>query len=139
MRSKITWLALLGVLALALIAAGCGGGADKGAGNSGAAPEGGAATEGGAAPEGATAGGDAAQGKAVYDANCAACHGPNGEGGVGPNLKSANGKPAVKDRLSEEEHLNTVKKGRLDKGMPAWESLGEAQIKAVVAYERNMN
>lgn len=133
MRSKITWLALLGVLALALIAAGCGGGADKGAGNTGAA------TEGGAAPEGATAGGDAAQGKAVYDANCAACHGKDGEGGVGPNLKSANGKPAVKDRLSEEEHLNTVKKGRLDKGMPAWESLGEAQIKAVVAYERSMN
>lgn len=132
MRRKITWLALLGVLALALIAAGCGGGAaDKGTGDAG--------TGAGAAAEGGAGGGDLAKGKAVYDANCAACHGKDGEGGVGPNLKSANGKPAVKDRLSEEEHLNTVKKGRLDKGMPAWESLGEEQIKAVVAYERSMN
>lgn len=36
-----------------------------------------------------TSAGDAARGKQIYDANCAACHGATGtEGGVGPSLKA---------------------------------------------------
>lgn len=37
--------------------------------------------------QGATATGNAAHGKALFAANCSACHGASGEGGVGPKLQ----------------------------------------------------
>jgi mono/diheme cytochrome c family protein len=37
--------------------------------------------------QGATPSGDPAHGKTLYAANCAACHGASGEGGVGPKLQ----------------------------------------------------
>ena len=41
-----------------------------------------------AAP-GPTASGDAARGKVVFERECAKCHGPQAEGGVGPRLAGA--------------------------------------------------
>lgn len=40
-----------------------------------------------AAAQGATPTGDPAHGKALFAANCSACHGATGEGGVGPKLQ----------------------------------------------------
>ena len=76
-------------------------------------------------------GGEENQGETVYSANCARCHGPDGEGGVGPQL----GDGAVEANLTLEEHTEVVTNGR--NGMPAWEGqLSPEEIDAVVQYER---
>ncbi|MET0737163.1 MAG: cytochrome c [Acidimicrobiales bacterium] len=76
-------------------------------------------------------GGEESQGETVYSANCARCHGPDGEGGVGPQL----GDGAVEENLTLEEHTEVVTNGR--NGMPAWEGqLSPEEIDAVVLYER---
>jgi ubiquinol-cytochrome c reductase cytochrome c subunit len=48
----------------------------------------------GSANGAAVAGGDLIHGKQIFAANCAACHGASGQGGVGPNL---HGEKARKD------------------------------------------
>ena len=94
--------------ALALVLAACGGDSEPGGG-----------------------GGEESQGETVYSANCARCHGPDGEGGVGPQL----GDGAVEANLTLEEHTEVVTNGR--NGMPAWEGqLSPEEIDAVVQYER---
>jgi mono/diheme cytochrome c family protein len=66
-------------------------------------------------------------GAAVYAARCAACHGPNGEGGVGPALGG------VVDEHGVEYATNIVTNGRGQ--MPAWGAiLTPAEIAAVVQY-----
>lgn len=71
-------------------------------------------------------------GKAVFAANCAACHGVSAEGAIGPNLVkppywvSGTGTPA------DIEHI--VSKGTA-KGMPAWEGvLGKTKVQQVTAF-----
>lgn len=71
-------------------------------------------------------------GQAVFAAKCLPCHGASGEGGIGPNLTDdywITGKGRAVDIAS------TVRKGVLDKGMPAWETMmNPDQIRAVVVY-----
>ena len=72
-----------------------------------------------------------ADGKAVYYANCSACHRADGGGLIGPNLADEawlhGGSPAA-------IHL-TIAQGVLAKGMPAWERiLKPEQVNAVTAY-----
>ena len=73
----------------------------------------------------------AASGKAIFTANCAACHGANGEGGIGPNLT---------DRYwlhggEIKDIFKIVKYGVPDKGMVPWEqTLTPAQIAEVSSY-----
>jgi len=70
-----------------------------------------------------------AQGYDVYQARCASCHGNEGQGGAGLNLQK------VEDRLTEDQHIQVVTKGR--SSMPAYESvLTPEEIQAVVRYER---
>jgi len=38
---------------------------------------------------------NAATGKALYQANCAACHGANATGGIGPNIVGRNAKDVI--------------------------------------------
>lgn len=72
-----------------------------------------------------------AGGKIIYDANCAACHGMLGEGGVGPNMTDEywiHGGD-IKDVFK------TVKYGVPEKGMIAWKSqLKSADIHQVSSY-----
>ncbi|HEY3141457.1 MAG TPA: PQQ-binding-like beta-propeller repeat protein [Acidimicrobiales bacterium] len=76
--------------------------------------------------------GDAApDGAEIYRQSCAACHGPEGQGGRGPSLEG------IDQRMSLDEHLAVVQKGRGN--MPAWEdSLTPEEIDAVVEYERTV-
>ncbi len=75
---------------------------------------------------------DMALGQSVFEANCAVCHGQNGEGGVGPQL---GGGAAVANFPDPADQIAVVTDGRA--AMPAWgSSLSEEEIAAVVAYER---
>ncbi|MGE0762570.1 MAG: cbb3-type cytochrome c oxidase N-terminal domain-containing protein [Bdellovibrionales bacterium] len=80
----------------------------------------------------AASGALAAQGKSVYVAKCAACHGAEGQGLIGPNLTDdhwLNGRGGFVDVAK------VVRQGVLDKGMPAWETQVSAdELKQVVVY-----
>lgn len=71
------------------------------------------------------------RGKQVYDMNCAACHGQNGEGLIGPNLADnawIHGNELV-------EINRVVEEGVPAKGMPAWgEILNQDDMLSVLAY-----
>ena len=74
-----------------------------------------------------------AKGKQVYQ-QCAACHGPNGEG-VGPFPKLAGSKITTGPAAA---HINIVVKGKPGTAMAAFGGqLNDADIAAVVTYERN--
>lgn len=75
-----------------------------------------------------------AEGQKIYAQSCAACHGPEAKGAIGPDLTDAEwlygGKP--------EQIVNTVANGA-PKGMPAWEAqLGSANITKVSAYVHSL-
>ncbi|MDF1484833.1 cytochrome c oxidase subunit II [Ramlibacter sp. H39-3-26] len=74
------------------------------------------------------------RGEKVYAANCAACHQANGKG-AGP-IKPLDGSPVVLD-ADHKQQIDTVLKGRLDKGMPSWAQLSDTDIAAVVTYTKN--
>lgn len=72
-----------------------------------------------------------AEGKKVYDTNCVPCHGPLGEGVVGPNLTDNHwihgGSP--------ENIQSVIANGVVEKGMLAWKPmLGDAKVLQVTAY-----
>ena len=73
----------------------------------------------------------AANGKVIFASNCAACHGNNGEGTIGPNLTDRSWLHGgeIKDIFK------TVKYGVPEKGMVPWEqTLTPAQIAEVSNY-----
>jgi cytochrome c oxidase cbb3-type subunit 3 len=70
-------------------------------------------------------------GKATFTTTCATCHMPDLAGGIGPNLKDTawlhGGNPL--------QIMETISKGVLEKGMPAWgPMLGRQKITEVAAF-----
>ena len=79
-----------------------------------------------------TASGVKEQGAQVFTAKCAACHGQNGEGLIGPNLTD---RFWIHGKGSGQDILTVVQKGVLDKGMPAWQGvIPDAEVIAVSAH-----
>ena len=73
------------------------------------------------------------RGKAVYDANCLACHGANGEGGVG---KAIAGSPVATGDLGH--HLDIGINGVPGTAMQAFGGqLNDVDMAAVITYQRN--
>lgn len=76
------------------------------------------------------------QGKSVYDAKCAVCHGNVGQGGIGPNLTDdywIHGNRRV-------QIAAVIAQGVGDKGMPPWGALlKDDELKSVVAYVRTLH
>jgi cytochrome c oxidase cbb3-type subunit 2 len=109
---------------------------------SGASPAAGALTAGSAST---ADGGDAAKGKALFTANCAACHQANGEGlpGAFPSLKA----DAVVNDADPGRHIDTVLRGLqgakvggivYSSPMPPFGgALSDADIANIVDYERS--
>lgn len=71
------------------------------------------------------------RGKAVFQAYCTACHGPDGGGVIGPNLTDN----AWIHGGTPDAIYRTAHDGVLAKGMPAWgQMLKPEQLNDVVAY-----
>lgn len=80
----------------------------------------------------ATARGDARVGGALYRANCAACHGTNGEGGIGNSLNS----PTFLAVASDAFLRDTIIYGRPNTAMPAWREFTSQEISDLMAFIR---
>ncbi len=74
----------------------------------------------------------ALQGKAVYQAKCAACHGDQLQGIIGPNLVD---EYWIHGQAKGTQIAEVIRKGVNDKGMPAWDSLMTTEeIKSAVVF-----
>lgn len=71
-------------------------------------------------------------GSKVYTTTCSACHGQQLQGLIGPNLTD---KYWLHGKGTRMDIIGVVRKGVLDKGMPAWEEALKAdEVVAVTAY-----
>jgi cytochrome c oxidase cbb3-type subunit III len=71
------------------------------------------------------------QGRQVFAQTCAACHGANGGGVVGPNLTDE----FWIHGAGSDQIYKTIRDGVPEKGMPAWAAqLGPDRVQAVTAY-----
>lgn len=72
-----------------------------------------------------------AQGQRVYLANCASCHGTDGEGGTAPRLIG------IAKTMDVAKQTGIVSNGVNGSRMPAWKGqLTDEEIAAVVRYTR---
>ena len=79
--------------------------------------------------------GNAQDGQAVYTQYCAACHGADAGGGVGPALKNSK----YIQTAGDDKVFETIANGRPGTAMPAWSQakggkLTDAQINDTIAY-----
>jgi cytochrome c oxidase cbb3-type subunit 3 len=76
-----------------------------------------------------------AEGKKIYQSSCFACHGANGEGGVGPNLTDNYWMHGG----SINDVFKTIKYGVPEKGMQAWEkTYSPSQIRNIASYIKSI-
>jgi len=73
-----------------------------------------------------------AQGEGVYNTNCAGCHKKDGSG-MPPIFPAMTGSPIANGAAAD--HIAIVLHGK--GGMPAFKMLGDADLAAVITYERN--
>lgn len=74
----------------------------------------------------------APDGGALFAANCAACHGDKGGGGVGVPLSM----PSFLDSVDDQFLRQTIRHGRPGRVMPAFASLSDAQLAAIIQFMR---
>ena len=73
----------------------------------------------------------AALGAPLFQRNCAFCHGPQGRGATGPSLITSE---IVLDDVHGEHLIPFLKKGRPQKGMPAFATVGDEQLKDISEF-----
>ena len=74
-----------------------------------------------------------ARGEKVYSANCAACHRPDGKG-AGP-IKPLDGSEIVLNDPAKQ--IQILLNGANNGAMPAWKTLSDTEIAAVISYTKN--
>ncbi len=74
-----------------------------------------------------------ARGEKVYNANCAACHKPDGKG-AGP-IKALDGSAIVLNDPAAQ--LNILLNGANNGAMPSWKTLSDTELAAVMTYTKN--
>jgi putative heme-binding domain-containing protein len=77
---------------------------------------------------------DIAYGLSVYTAQCATCHGAQGDGVGGVNLRSG----TFRNATTDQELTKFIRSGSPAAGMPPF-ALDNADMQGVIAYLRNMN
>jgi cytochrome c oxidase subunit 2 len=75
-----------------------------------------------------------ARGEKVYAANCAACHRADGKG-AGP-IKALDGAQVVLDTDAAKQ-IDILLNGANNGAMPAWKTLSDTEIAAVITYTKN--
>ena len=75
----------------------------------------------------------APHGDVLYARHCSSCHGIDGKGGVGVPIALA----SFLDSVSNEYLKKTIRLGRPGRIMPAFDSLSDAQVNAIVLYVRD--
>jgi cytochrome c oxidase subunit 2 len=75
-----------------------------------------------------------AKGEDIYNANCAACHQPNGKGVPG-TFPAIDGSKVATGPLAE--HINIVMNGRSGTAMAPFQHLSNVDIASVITYQRN--
>ena len=75
-----------------------------------------------------------ARGEKVYNANCAVCHRPDGKG-AGP-IKPVDGSAVVTD-ADKGKQIAVLLNGQNNGAMPAWKSLSDTELAAVITYTKN--
>jgi cytochrome c oxidase cbb3-type subunit 3 len=75
----------------------------------------------------------APDGAVLFSRNCAACHGLDGNGGVGVPLAL----PAFLDSVPNDYLRKTIRNGRPGRVMPAFTQLSDAQVNAIIGYIRH--
>jgi cytochrome c6 len=85
------------------------------------------------------AAGDLAMGKAIYEKQCVACHGPQGKGDgpAGKILKppAADFTSAASKKKSEAELMQVVENGKAGTAMVPWKSqLSQAELNDLMGY-----
>ncbi len=75
-----------------------------------------------------------ARGEKVYATNCAACHRADGKG-AGP-IKALDGAAVVLD-TDHAKQIAVLLNGQNNGAMPAWKSLSDTEIAAVITYTKN--
>jgi len=73
----------------------------------------------------------ASDGEKIFGPTCGFCHGADGRGGQGPDLLRS---PIVLDDDKGELIGPVIQNGRPDKGMPAFSSMTEDQIRAIAEF-----
>lgn len=76
----------------------------------------------------------APDGQRLYERNCAACHGVDGNGGVGVPLSL----PDFQAQVSDEYLATTIRRGRPGRVMPAFSEFGDAEVEALVRHVRTL-
>jgi len=74
-------------------------------------------------------------GEEVYKQNCVACHQAQGQGTPAMKAPALAGSKIVTG--PKEAHIDTVLQGRANTAMQSFKALGNADLAAVVTYERN--
>lgn len=74
----------------------------------------------------------APHGEKLYATHCSACHGVDGKGGVGVPIAL----PSFLNSVSNEYLKKTIRLGRPGRIMPAFDSLSDAQLAAIVKHIR---
>ena len=83
-------------------------------------------------PNGQTGTTSAPNGAQLYKSNCAGCHGGDGGGGVGPQLRDGAVTTSFKDAASQVEFVENGASG-----MPAFRNrMTDAEVQAVVDFTR---
>lgn len=75
----------------------------------------------------------APDGARLYERHCSACHGLDGQGGVGIPLALASFQAAVSNNFL----FTTIRHGRPGRVMPAFKTLSDAQVRAIIDHLRS--
>ncbi len=86
----------------------------------------------------ATSAGADPGGKAIFQANCATCHGAGGKGK--PEFKTPDfTDPKVQASFTDDQIVSTIKNGKKGTAMPSWSGkLTDQEISAVASYVRSL-